>query len=455
VGAAEEQDVNEATFTIGDLKEVATSAAQEAAREEVRSSSTDELRAIAKDAADEVIADRMKDGYERTQKRWEKMSRQERSARLGQAFAGQTTQKSKSNIRNDNLFLRMLPFQLAAQKDKGNGWTWQDVIDRAGTKGLRKGGTVKDEEVADLIKTAVTAGDMDSAGAIIPPQMSEDFIEFLYASTVLRQMGARTVVIEGRSIDFGKQGSTATHYWVGEGYPTDESAPDLENVRLELKESAVIVAVTNQALNAVQMGLENIIQDDMIMVTQLGEDIAMLRGKGSSTVPTGILHQVAADNKFDQSGTDTGDIVFDLARAMYKVYGSDVPRNNPGWALPERERHFFLQLQDANNNLVSFAEMVADGELFGADLHSSSQIPTDLGGGTETEIYFGEANQLIIGEGQDMNLDTFDSGTIGNKNLITQNMQASRLVHAVDSRLRHGEAFSVIEGVTYAAEFDS
>ena len=422
--------------------------------ERLRTDASDEIRAIARDAADEVIADKMVDSHERTRNRWSKMSSKQRAARLGAAFAGQTLAQRGAKPKSDNLFLRTVPFVLQVQRREGR-FTWNQVAEQAGSKGLCNKKKIVDEEVADVLKTAVTAGDISSAGALIPQQMADDVIEFLYSTTILRQMGARTVQIEGRSIDFGKQGSTATHYWVGEGYTADESAPDFGQVRLELKESAIIVAMTNQALNAVPAGLEQLIEDDMVTVAELGEDIAGIRASGNAHVPTGIKHQITDDNSFASSGNDTADIVHDFARMMYLVAGKDVPMLEPGWILSERTFRYLLQLRDANDNQVSFAEMVAEGQLFGEEIFATSNIPTYLGDGAdETEAYFGDASQLLIGEGTDMQLENFSSGTVGDKNLITDNMQAARLVRGVDFRLRHPEAFAEMNEVTFDASFD-
>lgn len=435
----------------------------------------DEVRAIAKDIVDETVADMAVEGMRKSKIDWESLDESEKAEAFKKAVSGEldspkgkaTQTGNKKGLwfldgANDDYapgsghkFADVMPYLFKSKLETGRV-DWRYVA-KAANDGIEyRGRTIKNKTIGSEVEKALDAGTISGGGALIPENFSSDFIGFLYDSTVIRQMGARTVEMPGGSLDLGRMNQTATAYWVGENFSIEESEEKFGRLRLEAKKLGIIVVMSNDVLRRVPRGMEQIVRDDMTMVAQLKEDSAFIRGSGENGEPKGIANSIKSDNKFNQSGTSTADIIADLMKLIYKVRVANIPMSQAGYIFPVREHAYLLQLMDENSNLVSFVQQLSQGNLFGFNTFVSNQIPTNLGGdGDETEIYFGDASQCLIGESLNLRVDSFDSGTIGNANLVTDDQQALRLTHEVDFALRHDSAFAMTEQVTFGASLDA
>jgi HK97 family phage major capsid protein len=298
---------------------------------------------------------------------------------------------------------------------------------------------------------AMSASSMTAGGALIPPELAAELVELLYARTVVMGLGARTMDFTS-SINLGKINSGATVYYVGEAANITPSQPGFGELRMTGKKAAALVSVTNELLRNPSVGADTIVRDDLLQAMALRRDLSALRGTGDSGQPKGITKFINASNVFNSTGTTTAQKVADLTKAIRLVDESNVPLDSGGWCMSPRSKWSLFATLDANSNFV-FAAQLAMGMLLGFPARSTTQVPNNLGGGSDSEVYFGAWNDLIIGfdKTTPMQVEAFPNGAYFDGAAVVSGISNDttpiRLMEAHDVLARHDNTFARIDAV--------
>jgi HK97 family phage major capsid protein len=319
-------------------------------------------------------------------------------------------------------------------------------------------------DLADIIEQRVlTAGDAGKAGALVPEIFSTDFIAALYATTIMRRAGAVVVDIsESGSLTIGRQNNTATANWIGEVTSQTESEGTYGQLKLDARKLGVFVPISNDAIRFARGQFDSLVASDMLNVAALAEDIAFIRGSGNEYVPKGLKNWVKSDNAFaaNTAGADAFEKQStDLIKLQFKVENSKVPIVNPAFLMSTREKSGLMLTKTSNGDAFAFRdEMVMNGTLMGAPFYSSQQIPTNLNS-TESELYYAEMSQCVIGEAVTTELEWNPYGSFTDSNSVVQNSfqqdeMVGRLIHMVDFVLRHDGAAAYVNNAEYGTALD-
>ena len=428
--------------------------------EKSRAMGVDELRdlilEVSKEARKDEIGEQISEEIAKHYAEWEKKSEAQRKAdetrskieSMKKMLYGESpaerARKSATGKWDDGAFTAkgiasVLPYLAQAKCDKG-------FAIQAATKAGRD----------DVVK-ALEASDFTAGGALLPEELSADFIGFLYNRTAVRRMGANVVQMpRGGSLDFGKMNTTATAYWGGETQAITASEPSFKRIRLGAKKLRVLVPLSNDLIRQSAPGFESIVRDDLVNVAVVAEDSKFIRGDGSQGTPEGIYNLVRAGNKFTATngGSETlATKTEDLLRAMFLVDDANIPGDRYGWMLNPRTKYHLASLRTDDGYLVFFQELM-NGMLFGHPYAMTKNIPRNLNaGGDETEIYFGDFSQLIIGDTLSVQVEMADAASwvqgATTHHGFQEDTSLLRLIHESDITMRHDSAFAVIEGVDW------
>lgn len=310
---------------------------------------------------------------------------------------------------------------------------------------------IGDADVAMAIET--TAG---SGGALIPQNIHEEVIELLRSRTVVRRLGAMPVPLPNGNLSMPRLSSGATSGYVGEGSDVLATESQFDDVKLSAKTMITLVPISNQMIGRAGYNVEQIVLNDMLGAMSVREDKAFLRDDGTSDTPEGFK-KVATDAGRTvgwAGGTaDLATIDAYLDSLILKLMESDSLLMKPGWALSPRSYMKLFGLRDGNGNKV-YPEM-AQGQLKGWPILQATTIPVNLGTGTnETEIYFADWNDVVIGEQENMTIDYSKEATYKDAggNLVSafaRNQSLIRLVANHDIGFRHPEGLVLGTGVTW------
>ncbi|MCF5855601.1 phage major capsid protein [Aeromonas veronii] len=309
---------------------------------------------------------------------------------------------------------------------------------------------IGDKQVAMAISTAAGSG-----GALIPENLHSEVIELLRPKTIVRKLGARVVPLPNGNLSMPRMTGGATSSYVGEGLDARSTASQFGDVKLAAKTMITLVPFSNQLIGRSGYNVEQLVLSDMIAAMAVREDKAFLRDDGTNNTPIGFKKvAIDAGRTVEWAGTaDLPTIDAYLDSLILKLMNSDSMMVYPGWGMSPRTWMKLYGLRDGNGNKV-YPEM-AQGLLKGYPIAHTNTIPTNLGTGTnESEIYFADWNDVVIGEQDNMTIDFSTEAAYVDSNgdmvsSFSRNQSLIRLVGNHDVGFRHPEGLALGTKVTW------
>lgn len=310
---------------------------------------------------------------------------------------------------------------------------------------------LRDNDVAMAVSTAAGSG-----GALVPENLSSDFIELLRPRSIVRSLGARVVPLPNGNLTIPRHTGGAISGYKAENEPRNSSTPTLDDVKLSAKTQMTIVPISNELIGKAGRNVESIFLNDMLSATATRQDKAFLRDDGTNNTPMGLQKTATDAGRLVPFTGDKADIkIVDafLDSLVLSLEESDSAMVTPGWGLAPRTAMFLSGLQYANGN-KAYPEM-AQGLLKGYPFGKTTNIPVNLGVGTSfSEIYFADFNDVLIGESDDMSIDFSREATYANASgtlvsAYSNNQSVLRLVTGNDIGFRHLEGLVVGTDISF------
>jgi len=314
------------------------------------------------------------------------------------------------------------------------------------------------QELNDSAVSMAIETNAGSGGALIPQNMLNETIDLLRPRTIVRRLGAVSIPLPNGNLSMPSMSSGASSGYVGEGADVKATESQFGDVKLSAKTMITLVPMSNQLIGRVGRNIEQLVLNDMINSMAAREDKAFLRDDGTSNTPLGFkAAATAASRTLAWSGTaDLATIDAYLDSLILKLMESDSLLIRPGWGLSPRTYMKLAGLRDGNGNKV-YPELslpMGQRNLKGWPVEFTTTIPTNLGTGSDTEIYFADFNDVVIGEGEQMTIDFSKEATYvdGAGNLVSafaRNQSLIRVVMEHDIGFRHVEGLVLGTGVTW------
>lgn len=324
-----------------------------------------------------------------------------------------------------------------------------------GHKNYGEAATIAEKLGAPDVAKALQATTFGDGGALVPEEFSDELIEFLRQQVVVRRMGARVIPMSATTLDMGRQNTSATASYEAEGVNITASQLGTDQVKLVARKLVALTPVSNDLIRRAAFAADAIVRDDLTGAAAERADLAFIRGDGTANTPKGIRNLVVAANVFASDGTTTAQIIGDLGTMARLVQESQVPMRARGWLFSSRSEWDLRTLLDANSNFV-FKDEMTGGMLLGFPFAFTDQIPNTLGGGSdESEVYFAEFSDLVIGEALGVQVEVFPGGTYDDagtlRSGISRDETVVRLITEHDFNMRHTNTASVLTGVQWGA----
>lgn len=306
----------------------------------------------------------------------------------------------------------------------------------------------------DPVMKTLTAADPTGGGFIVPEEVSTEIIELLRPRSVVRAMGARTIDMDSGVLRLPKLVGGAVANYIGEIEPVPVSQQEFGMIVLTARKLAILVPVSNDLIRRSRPSADTIVRDDTVASMATREDIAFIRDDGTAATPKGLRFQAAAGNLLlETTPVDLDSITQDLARLILALEDKNSPMTTPGWIMHPRTKWFLATQRDGNGNLVFKPEMDT-GQLFGFPFGTTTQIPTNLGGGgDESELYFADFAQVLIGETLNLVIDaSSDAAWIEGavtRSAFQEDITLVRVLAEHDLGVRHSESIAVITDLTW------
>lgn len=325
-----------------------------------------------------------------------------------------------------------------------------------------------DTDVADIVqkdverqKAAMGATTPLDGGFLVPEQFSQEVIELLRPQSVVRSMVGRTLQLPVGTINIPKITEGSSAYYQGENTNATKSALKTGNLKLSWKKLISLVPMSNDLVRYSSPGADSIVRTDMIRAMAQRENQAFLRDPGTDATPRGLRYQMAAGNLLDVSNPTftIQTVATDLGRCVLKLVEQNVPLTKAGWLFAPRTWNYLRMLQTTTGAFIYQAEM-NNGLLLGYPFKWSTQIPVNLSdhgrttNGGETEVYFADFDDVVIGEAMSMRVDASQEASyMDGATLVSAFSQDQTVVRAItehDFAVRRDVSVMVMNGVCWA-----
>lgn len=308
------------------------------------------------------------------------------------------------------------------------------------------------------VAMALNTGTAQAGGALVPRAFVGDLIELLQPASVIRSLNPVVMPMPNGNLTMPKMVGGATSSYIAEGDDIEASEQAFGDLELSAKRLATLVPVSNDLLNynGLNSSLEQVLVGDLTSSMGSREDLAFIRGDGASNTPKGLRNLAPAANVIAATGdSSVQSIQNNLGRMELALMNANVRMLRPGWVMSPTTYVFLYNLVDGNGNKV-YPEL-ANGQLRGKPVRTTTQVPANLGGGAETEIYLADFADVVIGESDQITIAVSQEATYKDPatgslmSAFSKNQTLIRVMSAHDFGLRHDESVVVMTGVNWSA----
>lgn len=294
------------------------------------------------------------------------------------------------------------------------------------------------------LNQALTLDVGSTGGFLVPTQQLPELIEQLKAQTVVRAAGARIMSdLAGSPVTIPRQSGAAVAQWISAGTKLTNSQQTFQQVSLSVKRLAALTVLDNLTLRMSIPSLDEIVEGDLSSQLALGVDIAALRGDGTAGTPLGVRFTPGIQTL--AIGGSQVPTVANLQRLERLLNDANAPNRRRGWIMAPRSLETLQNILDASSRPIlapTFDPSPGKVQtILTYPFFTTTQIPTNLGAGTdESEIYFGDWSELLIGEWGAMEI--MASNIAGDS--FAQDETMVRAILYTDVVVRHAASFAVI-----------
>lgn len=297
--------------------------------------------------------------------------------------------------------------------------------------------------------STVTAG---AGGVLVPTNMATEVIESLRPASVIRKMGVISLPLNNGNLTMPRiSGNTVVGY-IGTETDIPLTGMTFADTKLSAKKMAALVPVSNDLLrmSGVNPRVDQLVANDLATSMGLSEDLHFIRADGTGVLPKGLRYWAIAQNLVPapaMAGIDLQDIDLYLGGMMLRLETANVQMQSCGWLMHPRVLRWLQALRDGNGN-KAYPE-IEQGMLKGYPVGLSNQIPVNLGAGSnQTEIYFVNFADCMIGEDMDLVIDFSKEATYkdGGGEVVSAFQRDQTLVRVIakhDFGPRHVESIVV------------
>lgn len=316
----------------------------------------------------------------------------------------------------------------------------------------------KDGNFGSDVQMALSTVTPGAGGVLVPTNFASDVIEALRPTSVLRKMGVTSLPLNNGNLTMPRiTGNTVVTY-IGTEQDIPLTGMTFGDTKLSAKKAAALVPVSNDLLrmSGVNPRVDSLVANDLTVSMGLSEDLHFIRADGSGVLPKGLRHWAIAQHVLPAPATPTlQQIDLFLGGLMLRIETANVMMASCGWLMHPRTLRWLQSLRDGNGN-KAYPE-IDQGQLKGYPVGLSNQIPVNLGDeGNESEIYFVNFADMMIGEDMDLVIDFSKEAAYKDAggNMVSAFQRDQTLVRVIakhDFGPRHVECITVGVGVKWGA----
>ena len=304
--------------------------------------------------------------------------------------------------------------------------------------------------------TYVTSGATTGGNIVATDLLADDFIEALRNSTVMVGLGVQTLSgLVGDVAIPRRSGVASTGYLSCETAALSQAESTFDQISMTPKTLGTLSKFSRNMLIQATPGIEDLVRRDISDGINLGIDLGILNGTGSSGQPTGIMQTsgIGSVAMGTNGGAITVDALVDLETAMMEDNAA-VNADAISYVTNAKVMGAIKKLKTSggeylvNNNLQALGRGATPIAVNGYPLAMTNQVPSNLTKGSTS----GSCSAVVIGDFSQAILGLYGSGieiTAGeDSDDFAKNLVSVKGVVAFDVAVRHAQSFAAILDVT-------
>lgn len=307
----------------------------------------------------------------------------------------------------------------------------------------------------DEVVKALAAGEATAGGFIVPPEYSDEIIELLTPMTAVRSLGARVLPMTNGNLQVPKITAGASAFYIGENANITKSQQTFGMLNLVSKKLAALVPLSNDLIRFSRPSADSIVRDDVLRALRVKEDVTFIRSLGTQATPKGLKGWTPAANVIAVNATvNLANVTIDLGKLILALMNADVQLIQPGWIMAPRTWNYLMTVRDGNGNFA-FRDEMLQGRLWGYPFRVTTQIPINLAvtGTNESEIYFADFADVVIGEASSVEIAVTSEGAYNDGTGLVAAFSTDQTVVRVivhhDFGMRHEESVAYLKDVDW------
>jgi len=309
--------------------------------------------------------------------------------------------------------------------------------------------------------TYVTSGATTGGNLVATDLLADDFIEYLRNNSVLLSLGVRTMPgLVGNVAIPRRSGVASTYYLSTQTTAITQAESTFDQVTMTPKNLAALSKYSRQTLLQGTPGIEELVRRDLTDGINLGIDLGILNGSGSSGQPTGIMQTSGIGSV--AIGTNGGAItlekVVDLETEVMIDNGA-VNRDSVAYVTNAKVMGALKKLRAGgsttgdgsflyNADLQAIGRGATPGTLNGYGIAVTNQVPSNLTKGSSS----GVCSALLMGDFSQAMVGFWGNGleiTVGeDADDFSKALTSVRGIVSYDVAVRHAESFAAILDIT-------
>ena len=342
--------------------------------------------------------------------------------------------------------------------DKSSGFAREisQQIAKDSGKGTRNGSLYIPYSGLVQRATYVTSGATTGGNIVATDLLADDFIEALRNSTVMVGLGVQTLSgLVGDVAIPRRSGVASTGFLSSETAALSQSESTFDQISMTPKTLGTMSKFSRNMLIQATPGIEDLVRRDISEGINLGIDLGILNGTGSSGQPTGIMQTsgIGSVAMGTNGGAITVDALIDLETAIMED-NAGVNADNISYVTNAKVMGAIKKLKTSggeylvNNNLQALGRGATPVAVNGYPLAMTNQVPSNLTKGTTS----GTCSAVVMGDYSQAILGLYGSGieiTAGeDSDDFAKNLVSIKGVVAFDVAVRHAQSFAAILDVT-------
>ena len=304
--------------------------------------------------------------------------------------------------------------------------------------------------------TYVTSGATTGGNIVATDLLADDFIEALRNSTVMVGLGVQTLSgLVGDVAIPRRSGVASTGYLSSETAALSQAESTFDQISMTPKTLGTLSKFSRNMLIQATPGIEDLVRTDILDGINVGLDLGILNGTGSSGQPTGIMQTsgIGSVAMGTNGAAITVDALVDLETAMMEDNAA-VNADSISYVTNAKVLGAIKKLKTSggeylvNNNLQAIGRGGTPVVVNGYPLAMTNQVPSNLTKGSTS----GSCSAVVMGDFSQAILGLFGSGieiTAGeDSDDFAKNLVSIKGVVAFDVAVRHAQSFAAILDVT-------